>query len=1277
VSGLAPHTYADEGDYTASVTVARAMDGTTGMGSGTITVDDGDALMPGPAPQLDAEPNQPFFGTVAFFTDTGPDQTNVAGDFTATIDWGDGTAPSTGTVSVVGNKTFEVAGDHTYKKVGFDNVTVTLADDAPGGAKAMSSATAFVGATLTPVGVIAAPAPIEGTPFKGQVGFFLSSNRNDTAASYTATIDWGDGAVDTGSVSGGNGQFAVSDQFPHIYADEGAYTQTVTVTRNVDGSISTTTGSGTIEVRDDDALLPALTVQPVNANLGQTFNAVATFMDTPSGPLSAVSPASDFTATIDWGDGTTSTGVVSANGGGFGSSGLTETLTVLGTHAYASFPGGSAGPHDFTVTLTDDGTSTATAMDTGIVYVGAVIGINVDPLAGGGPPPVERRLFSGQVATFNSNNLLDTAGSYSAIIDWGDGTSAGTIAGSDGAFTVSGEHTYFDDGDYPMKVTVVRMADGTSTTGSSPIRVGDDDMLIADPPLPLAANPHFAGFVANFADADPLTPQSDFVASIDWGDGTSTMGSVSRAGGTLSVFGSHTYAAAGQDKVTVTISDDAGGAVFGSAHSVTTMIVETLSVALSGTAREGATLIATPTLVGNSSGSVADVTYQWMRGSSAIGGATGSTYQLTEADELAQISVQASFTDAGTGQTLSATSNPSGVVLDPPPALSVSILGTAQENQTLQAIAVASSGDAQITYQWQQLDGTTWVNIAHATGATYQVIEPNEKHALRVIAKSSDPDSGNALATSAPTAAVIDVTPTISVTISGTAQEGQSLSATAIVTTDGDGGHTTYQWQEQLGLSWVDIGGATSANFQATEPFENRELRVTAKFTDDTGQSVSATSDPTAPVVDPPPTLTLTVTGIAQDGRTLTAHPHITSDADGGTTTYQWQRLIGSTWTDIVGAQASTHQVTDPDEGFELRATAVFTDDTGQKALAASVATASVIDVSPTLSVTISGTAQDGQTLQATAVANDTDANITFQWQQQQPLSGIWTDIAGATASSFVVDDTYEGRRLRVTANSADPDGGSITVNSAATARVIDPAPALTIASSSLFVAAGNSVALPISVAGFDADDQVSVTIAGLPSFETITDALDRRQFFSPSVTLSAAEVNSGLTLVSSYTGLGQPVNVLSAVARDATPGESSTSAAQTITVTDPPPSADNIAGSIGLLTNYRALAFATGSTGTLRLDNSAAFNGTAAGLALGNNLDLADLPFQGNTAPGYAANSGNTGGTLAVTEGANTVNIALMGNYLAGSFVASSDGHGGTLVVDPPPSQFITHPQA
>ena len=117
--------------------------------------------------------------------------------------------------------------------------------------------------------------------------------------------------------------------------------------------------------------------------------------------------------------------------------------------------------------------------------------------------------------------------------------------------------------------------------------------------------------------------------------------------------------------------------------------------------------------------------------------------------------------------------------------------------------------------------------------------------------------------------------------------------------------------------------------------------------------------------------------------------------------------------------------------------------------------------------------------------------------------------------------------------------------------------------------------------------------IAGLPTFETITDNLDKKTFSGASVTLTAAEVNSRLTLHSSYVGAGQPVNVLTVTAANTTAGEGATSVAQTITVIDPPV-LSTLAGAqdrngalqmaldqrVALLGQYIASAFATSGAG-------------------------------------------------------------------------------------------------
>jgi hypothetical protein len=113
--------------------------------------------------------------------------------------------------------------------------------------------------------------------------------------------------------------------------------------------------------------------------------------------------------------------------------------------------------------------------------------------------------------------------------------------------------------------------------------------------------------------------------------------------------------------------------------------------------------------------------------------------------------------------------------------------------------------------------------------------------------------------------------------------------------------------------------------------------------------------------------------------------------------------------------------------------------------------------------------------------------------------------------------------------------------------------PTLSLSNTALTVPAGGSASLGVHVTPFDANDTVSVTISGLTSYETITDGLDQSVFSGSSVTVSAAQMNSGLTLHSSYTGSDHPVNTLTLTASNTTPGEAATTPAQTIVVTDPP----------------------------------------------------------------------------------------------------------------------------
>jgi hypothetical protein len=144
-------------------------------------------------------------------------------------------------------------------------------------------------------------------------------------------------------------------------------------------------------------------------------------------------------------------------------------------------------------------------------------------------------------------------------------------------------------------------------------------------------------------------------------------------------------------------------------------------------------------------------------------------------------------------------------------------------------------------------------------------------------------------------------------------------------------------------------------------------------------------------------------------------------------------------------------------------------------------------------------------------------------------------------------------------------------------------APTLTIASSSLNLPAGGSVPLGISITPASPGDNATVCVSGLTAYETITDALDHITFSGNANTLSAAEVNSGLTLNSTYTGSGQPVNTLAVTAGVTMAAGTASSAAKTITVTDPSvttiAAAAQLDRSLALLNQFAAAGLHNGAS--------------------------------------------------------------------------------------------------
>jgi hypothetical protein len=289
----------------------------------------------------------PYSRVVAGFTDTDPRA--FPGQFTAMIDWGDSTADTVGVVSADGAG-FDVTGSHAYNVAKTDQIIVTITDAVTG-----ATITANSTAVVDPVPITIQTknfAVTGGAQFSGTVATFTDGDPRISSGFYTATINWGDNTpTTTGTITGTNPFTVTASHTFATFANTDIVTITITdkngrtatgVDRVVDppvaaGPVSATpTSSTTPPAPTPTAAVLAVVADSLALSPNKPFDgAVATFTDT--GPAEA---ASAYTATINWGKGRKSAGMILGSNGRF---------VVSARHVFARF----AGAKTVTVTVTD------------------------------------------------------------------------------------------------------------------------------------------------------------------------------------------------------------------------------------------------------------------------------------------------------------------------------------------------------------------------------------------------------------------------------------------------------------------------------------------------------------------------------------------------------------------------------------------------------------------------------------------------------------------------------------------------------------------------------------------------------------------------------------------------------------------------------------------------------------------------------------------------------------------------------------------------------------
>jgi hypothetical protein len=278
---------------------------------------------------------------------------------------------------------------------------------------------------------------------------------------------------------------------------------------------------------------------------------------------------------VDWGDGTGHSTFSAATPGSLG------TLN----HTY-----GEEGPYTVTVKVTDpaDGDSASKTYAVSVTDPAVqAAGVPVSAVEGSSFTGTTLAMFTDPAgAEPNPSDPTGGSGSHYKVdsIDWGDGTpldtSSGALSfsGSPGSktdpFTVSGSHTYGEEGTFT--ITAIIDHEGEKTTVTATAQVSDPAVMATGVPVFAVACTPLTGLeLATFidpggAEPNPSDPSGTLnnhykVVSIDWGVATpidTTTGAITFSGSPGSktdsfiVSGNHTFATEGTFTINVTLDHE-------------------------------------------------------------------------------------------------------------------------------------------------------------------------------------------------------------------------------------------------------------------------------------------------------------------------------------------------------------------------------------------------------------------------------------------------------------------------------------------------------------------------------------------------------------------------------------------------------------------------------------------------------------------------------------------------------------------------------------------------
>ena len=427
----------------------------------------------------------------------------------------------------------------------------------------------------------------------------------------------------------------------------------------------------------------------------------------------------------------------------------------------------------------------------------------------------------------------------------------------------------------------------------------------------------------------------------------------------------------------------------------------------------------------------ATVTYQWQNDVlnngvfSNISGATSSTYTSTSGVLGDKIKVCVTGTGSYSGTVCSTAV---GVITTPLTAIAAPT-GTLAVGSILTVGALTpAAGSASYVWQSATTSGGTYTAISGATNSTYTLTATEATKYIKVVATGISPYTGTATSTYV---GPITTPVTAIAAITGTTTVGSTLTAG---TRTPSGATVSYQWAAATtcGGSYTNISGATNSTYVLTTNEIADYIKVTATGTG--SYSGTVTSACTAIVTTPMVSVSITgstIVGFALNGTTLSPA--------GASVTYQWQSATtcGGSYGSIAGATNSTYTLTATEATKYIK---VIATGTGGYTGAVTSACAGPITTNVTAVGTPTGSVVKGSVLTA-GTLTPAAATVSYQWQADVSGNAVFSNISGATSSTYTTTDSEVGDKVRVVVTGTGSYTG--TANSTAVGVITTPLTAI------------------------------------------------------------------------------------------------------------------------------------------------------------------------------------------------------------------------------------------